>query len=212
MAVVQYHMWQQCWEEQDIGRVVEYSFREEKTTGSGRRKRGECQAEPCRGWPAASTPSSPSPPPLSSACLAGSRATKKKSGQKRWCFKTELSALLFLIPFRLQAVDALVKKLKKTKGAIESLETALSNPGSPTKCVTIPRSLDGRLQVILGSYLCHLKNDSGFFLIIFKIFWTDAIFLLADPPGVPQKGVASRNLLQGLEMARSPGDTFTDQN
>ena len=46
-----------------------------------------------------------------------------------------------------QAVDALVKKLKKTKGAIESLETALSNPGSPTKCVTIPRSLDGRLQV-----------------------------------------------------------------
>ena len=47
----------------------------------------------------------------------------------------------------LQAVDALVKKLKKTKGAIESLETALSNPGSPTKCVTIPRSLDGRLQV-----------------------------------------------------------------
>jgi len=46
-----------------------------------------------------------------------------------------------------KAVDALVKKLKKTKGAIESLETALSNPGSPTKCVTIPRSLDGRLQV-----------------------------------------------------------------
>ena len=44
-------------------------------------------------------------------------------------------------------MDALVKKLKKTKGAIESLETALSNPGSPTKCVTIPRSLDGRLQV-----------------------------------------------------------------
>ena len=47
-----------------------------------------------------------------------------------------------------KAVDALVKKLKKTKGAIESLETALSNPGSPTKCVTIPRSLDGRLQVL----------------------------------------------------------------
>ena len=40
-----------------------------------------------------------------------------------------------------KAVDALVKKLKKTKGAIEALETALSNPGQVTKCVTIPRSL-----------------------------------------------------------------------
>ena len=47
-----------------------------------------------------------------------------------------------------KAVDALVKKLKKTKGAIEALEQALSCPGQPSKCVTIPRSLDGRLQVI----------------------------------------------------------------
>lgn len=46
-----------------------------------------------------------------------------------------------------KAVDALVKKLKKTKGAIEELEKALSCPGQPSKCVTIPRSLDGRLQV-----------------------------------------------------------------
>ena len=45
-----------------------------------------------------------------------------------------------------KAVDALVKKLKKTKGALEALEHALSNPGQVTKCVTIPRSLDGRLQ------------------------------------------------------------------
>ena len=45
------------------------------------------------------------------------------------------------------AVDALVKKLKKKKGALEELEKALSNPGLPSKCVTIARSLDGRLQV-----------------------------------------------------------------
>jgi hypothetical protein len=46
-----------------------------------------------------------------------------------------------------KAVDALVKKLKKSKGAIEELEKALSSPGQPSGCVTIPRSLDGRLQV-----------------------------------------------------------------
>lgn len=45
-----------------------------------------------------------------------------------------------------RAVDALVKKLKKKKGAIEDLERALSCPGQPSNCVTIPRSLDGRLQ------------------------------------------------------------------
>lgn len=46
-----------------------------------------------------------------------------------------------------KAVDALMKKLKKTKGAAEDLQKALSSPGQPSKCVTIPRSLDGRLQV-----------------------------------------------------------------
>jgi len=55
-----------------------------------------------------------------------------------------------------KAVDALVKKLKKTKGAIEALETALSNPGQVTKCVTIPRSLDGRLQVSHRKGLPHV--------------------------------------------------------
>uniref|UniRef100_T1GPZ3 MH1 domain-containing protein n=1 Tax=Megaselia scalaris TaxID=36166 RepID=T1GPZ3_MEGSC len=45
-----------------------------------------------------------------------------------------------------KAVDSLVKKLKKRKGAVDDLERALSCPGQPSKCVTIPRSLDGRLQ------------------------------------------------------------------
>ncbi|VDN04774.1 unnamed protein product [Thelazia callipaeda] len=58
-----------------------------------------------------------------------------------------------------KAVDALVKKLKKKKsglGTIEDLEFALANPGSHSKCVTIPRSLDGRLQVSHRKGLPHV--------------------------------------------------------
>ncbi|XP_006005272.1 mothers against decapentaplegic homolog 9 isoform X2 [Latimeria chalumnae] len=55
-----------------------------------------------------------------------------------------------------KAVDSLVKKLKKKKGAMEDLEKALSYPGQPSKCVTIPRSLDGRLQVSHRKGLPHV--------------------------------------------------------
>eukprot|EP00063_Salmo_salar_P090042 XP_014064877.1 PREDICTED: mothers against decapentaplegic homolog 1-like [Salmo salar] len=55
-----------------------------------------------------------------------------------------------------KAVDALVKKLKKKKGAMEELERALSCPGQPSNCVTIPRSLDGRLQVSHRKGLPHV--------------------------------------------------------
>jgi mothers against decapentaplegic homolog 3 len=50
----------------------------------------------------------------------------------------------------IKAVEALVKKLRKKKsgtGTVEDLEYALAHLGCPSKCVTIPRSLDGRLQV-----------------------------------------------------------------
>ncbi|KDR21678.1 protein mothers against dpp [Zootermopsis nevadensis] len=55
-----------------------------------------------------------------------------------------------------KAVDSLVKKLKKKKGAIEELERALSSPGQSSDCVTIPRSLDGRLQVSHRKGLPHV--------------------------------------------------------
>lgn len=55
-----------------------------------------------------------------------------------------------------KAIDSLVKKLKKQKGSLEELEKALSQPNAPTKCVTIPRSLDGRLQVSHRKGLPHV--------------------------------------------------------
>lgn len=56
-----------------------------------------------------------------------------------------------------KAVDSLVKKLKKRKGAVDELERALSCPGQISKCVTIPRSLDGRLQVIINQTIGIMK-------------------------------------------------------
>lgn len=55
-----------------------------------------------------------------------------------------------------KAIESLVKKLKKKKGALEDLEKALSNPTQQSKCVTIQRSLDGRLQVSHRKGLPHV--------------------------------------------------------
>ncbi|XP_046566092.1 mothers against decapentaplegic homolog 3-like [Haliotis rubra] len=54
-----------------------------------------------------------------------------------------------------KAVKSLVKKLKKT-GGIDELKKALSTQDPNTKCITIPRSLDGRLQVSHRKGLPHV--------------------------------------------------------
>ncbi|XP_041356377.1 mothers against decapentaplegic homolog 3-like [Gigantopelta aegis] len=54
-----------------------------------------------------------------------------------------------------KAVKSLVKKLKKT-GGIDELTKALSTQDQNTKCITIPRSLDGRLQVSHRKGLPHV--------------------------------------------------------
>ena len=45
-----------------------------------------------------------------------------------------------------KAVKSLVKKLKKS-GTVDELELAITTGNAQTKCITIARSLDGRLQV-----------------------------------------------------------------
>ncbi|XP_071492387.1 mothers against decapentaplegic homolog 3-like isoform X2 [Diadema antillarum] len=54
-----------------------------------------------------------------------------------------------------KAVKSLVKKLKKS-GCLEELEKAVTTQNSQTKCITIHRSLDGRLQVSHRKGLPHV--------------------------------------------------------
>ncbi|XP_013418844.1 mothers against decapentaplegic homolog 3 isoform X2 [Lingula anatina] len=54
-----------------------------------------------------------------------------------------------------KAVKSLVKKLKKT-GGLDELQKAITTQDQNTKCITIPRSLDGRLQVSHRKGLPHV--------------------------------------------------------
>ncbi|KZS13838.1 Mothers against decapentaplegic [Daphnia magna] len=65
---------------------------------------------------------------------------KRGEGEEKWSEK---------------AVKSLVKKLKKS-GGLDELEKAVTSQSSSTKCITIPRSLDGRLQVSQRKGLPHV--------------------------------------------------------
>ncbi|XP_042899892.1 mothers against decapentaplegic homolog 3 [Parasteatoda tepidariorum] len=54
-----------------------------------------------------------------------------------------------------KAVKSLVKKLRRT-GGLEELENSITTQDPNTRCITIPRSLDGRLQVSTKKGLPHV--------------------------------------------------------
>ena len=82
----------------------------------------------------------PFTPPIVKRLLGWRKTNSKSDLEEKWSEK---------------AVKSLVKKLKKN-GTVEELEKAITTADPNTRCITIARSLDGRLQVSQKKGLPHV--------------------------------------------------------
>lgn len=100
--------------------------------------------------------SSPSPSPSPSKGIAAVAMSLKQPSSSDACLSIVHSLMCHRQggeneSFAKRAIESLVKKLKEKKDELDSLITAITTNGAhPSKCVTIQRTLDGRLQVRPG--------------------------------------------------------------
>ena len=98
----------------------------------------------------------PFTPPIVKRLLGWRKGEAKNEQEEKWNEK---------------AVKSLVKKLKKN-GTIDELEKAITTQDPKTRCITIARSLDGRLQVIT-----KFPGKPGFFILSLDLW---SLYLSSD--------------------------------